>query len=125
MSTGSARQRRQRHALVYEGAPHDSQGVRIISGRWPGVGGHGRALCYCGEMSDPLPSAYARRNWHRLHKAKMAGLVPDLARDLALLCQEAEDKVVTGSDHYYEAVVPVETLRALLEEVARGGERRG
>jgi hypothetical protein len=29
----------------------------------------GRALCECGEMSEPLLSAAERKRWHRGHKA--------------------------------------------------------
>lgn len=53
------------HALVAEGAPHDTNGQRI------GVAGTGRALCECGTTSAELPSSTARHQWHRNHKAEI------------------------------------------------------
>jgi hypothetical protein len=58
-----------RHGLQFEGAPHDSLGRRIVSRQ--GVGGAGRGKCACGELSELLPSAYARKRWHREHKEEV------------------------------------------------------
>lgn len=62
------------HGLVAEGAAFDDRGVRV---RWNSVGGTGRARCACGEESAVLPSASARKRWHRQHKAEVSrpGLV--------------------------------------------------
>lgn len=55
------------HALLFEGAPFDRYGRRI----WRGTSGPGRGKCSCGETSEDLPSGYARRRWHRGHKAEI------------------------------------------------------
>lgn len=54
------------HGLLAEGAGFREDGVRL---RPYTVGGPGRARCACGAMSDELPSAAARKRWHRVHKA--------------------------------------------------------
>jgi hypothetical protein len=57
------------HGLWSEGWP-----VIATPGQGPGwrPGSHrgdiGRALCECGEMSEPLLSAAERKRWHREHK---------------------------------------------------------
>lgn len=33
----------------------------------------GVAVCWCGAISDPLPSDAARKRWHRDHKANLMG----------------------------------------------------
>lgn len=61
------------HGLWCEGAPHDENGKRILHGRgYQGVGGEGRAACRCGALSEVLPSAYKRKQWHAVHKAEVA-----------------------------------------------------
>lgn len=58
----------QRHTLKFEGAPFDDRGNRIVLGRWAGVGGVGRAMCSCGELSQDFSSSSQRQGWHRRHK---------------------------------------------------------
>lgn len=63
------------HGLLFEGAPHDEKGHRIVYGRagsYQGVGGEGRGKCRCGKLSEVLPSAYKRKAWHKLHKAEVS-----------------------------------------------------
>lgn len=60
------------HTLTGEGAPHDEHGSRISRGTYAAQAGRGR--CSCGELSDVLPSGYARKQWHRAHKAEKAGV---------------------------------------------------
>lgn len=58
------------HYLLNEGAPFNIYKNRITNGaRYITSAGEGRALCSCGQLSDAFPSAYARRNWHKIHKA--------------------------------------------------------
>lgn len=63
------------HTLRAEGAPHvvDETGevVRVYRA-WGSVGGFGRGLCSCGELSPLLDSAHKRKQWHREHKAEVA-----------------------------------------------------
>lgn len=59
------------HRLMREGAPYDDGGNERGGGDL-GVRGPGRALCTCGELSNILPSAAARKRWHKDHKAKHA-----------------------------------------------------
>lgn len=54
------------HTLRHEGAPHDTTGRRI--GSYWRTGSTGAARCSCGQQSDDLPSAAARKAWHRQHK---------------------------------------------------------
>jgi hypothetical protein len=54
------------HTLEWEGAPHDKRGHRLF-GEGRGAVGYGK--CFCGVLSpDELPSAAARKRWHRQHK---------------------------------------------------------
>ena len=53
------------HTLRSEGAPHREDRSRI---GWNGTAGKGRGLCSCGALSDVLPSASQRKQWHREHK---------------------------------------------------------
>lgn len=56
------------HKLSSEGAPFSAKGRR--TGRIQSTGGTGWAKCHCGALSETaLPSAAARRRWHRQHKA--------------------------------------------------------
>lgn len=57
--------RRFAHTLWNEGAPFSADRRRLNPG---GVGGEGRAVCSCGELSPVLPSSVQRRAWHRRHK---------------------------------------------------------
>lgn len=60
------------HTLRSEGAPFDENGNHIYpNGPRGGVSGTGRAKCSCGEVSEPLPSAYKRKAWHRGHKVEI------------------------------------------------------
>lgn len=63
------------HALRNEGAPfvvsETGDVVRVHLG-YGGVGGFGRGVCTCGEMSDLLDSAGQRRRWHKAHKMAVA-----------------------------------------------------
>lgn len=53
------------HGLLGEGAAFDDNGQRLHAH----TGNRGRAKCSCGALSEPLPSGYARRIWHRdVHK---------------------------------------------------------
>lgn len=54
------------HTLIDEGAAHDANGRRPYGLSRRGDG-HGR--CSCGALSERLPSANARKRWHRDHKA--------------------------------------------------------
>lgn len=56
------------HTLRFEGAPHDDRGARTNGF---GASGTGRAACACGELSDVLSTAAARKAWHRTHKEEM------------------------------------------------------
>ena len=69
-----------RHGLAAEGAAFtdepdpDWPPRQWWRGQWwwvncGGVSGVGRGLCSCGAASDALPSAAARKAWHRKHKA--------------------------------------------------------
>lgn len=68
--------------LVRGGGPHDENREPVIRYRgadWTYHGikgfstdGAGRALCACGELSEPLPSRQKRRLWQREHKAANA-----------------------------------------------------
>lgn len=60
------------HGLMYEGAPHDASGRKIIK-HYGGVSGTGRAKCACGALSPSLPSAYKRKEWHRDHRRGLVG----------------------------------------------------
>lgn len=51
------------HGLRHEGRHRTSAGY-VAGGMAPGK-------CSCGEKSDPLPSAAARKRWHRDHKDKV------------------------------------------------------
>lgn len=55
------------HKLRGEGAPYNESGAPVRIASWS-VGGEGRAKCECGDLSEVLPSAAARKRWHRLHK---------------------------------------------------------
>lgn len=50
-------------------------GLRHEGRYWTGFryasGGAAPGVCECGEKSDPLPSAAARKRWHAEHKKKM------------------------------------------------------
>lgn len=46
--------------------------------RWLGGAGHG--ICSCGVLSPHLRSYYARRRWHRRHKARVALAQPEPAQ---------------------------------------------
>jgi hypothetical protein len=62
------------HGLMYEGAPHDASGRRVIRNFLAGgVSGIGRAKCACGALSASLPSAYKRKEWHRDHRRGLVG----------------------------------------------------
>lgn len=63
------------HRLMHNGAPHNNKGERldlhnqVVTVTYnTGASGEGRALCECGELSDPLPSRNKRAAWHRKHK---------------------------------------------------------
>lgn len=73
------------HGLRSEGAAHYSPGCQehpcstwfhIDDGRrvnyWT-TAGQGHAVCRCGAYSTHLPSAAARKRWHRAHKAEVTG----------------------------------------------------
>lgn len=61
------------HTLCYEGAPHNEHGdVDIAWGGYISRGGEGRAKCSCGQLSEVLPSAKQRQQWHREHKAEVS-----------------------------------------------------
>lgn len=61
------------HPLMNEGAAFDDDGNRKTFGLFVlGVAGEGRAKCFCGEMSEVLPSASQRKAWHRQHKADVS-----------------------------------------------------
>lgn len=60
------------HTLIAEGWAHDDNGEPAH-----GRSGEGRAKCSCGDLSDPLPSASARKMWHRDHKAAKAASLRD------------------------------------------------
>lgn len=60
------------HGLISEGAPHDDAGVYSGGGGIIRTSGPGRAKCECGALSEYLPSANARKQWHRDHKAQIA-----------------------------------------------------
>lgn len=56
------------HELRMEGAPFNDAGVW----NWPyRRTGPGRGLCSCGDLSEELPSAAARKRWHRAHKEQV------------------------------------------------------
>lgn len=59
------------HGLVMEGRAHvvNIRGEVVPEWGFSGVGGLGRGLCSCGELSPLLPSAGRRKAWHRQHKA--------------------------------------------------------
>ena len=61
------------HSLQNEGAAFVVNEERRVVRAWPGRGisGRGRGLCSCGALSEMLDSGYARRNWHREHKAEV------------------------------------------------------
>jgi hypothetical protein len=61
------------HSLEREGAAYvvDDRG-RVVRQAMNTVGGYGRALCSCGQMSDMLGSGAARKAWHREHKAEVS-----------------------------------------------------
>jgi hypothetical protein len=63
------------HQLKHEGAGYllTPQGLPVRINQWGGTGGLGRALCSCGVYSDDLPSGLRRKQWHRKHKAEVAG----------------------------------------------------
>jgi hypothetical protein len=59
-------------------------GHGLIQEGWPFIGTHlqaryrsgpGMAKCECGSMSDVLPSASARKRWHRQHKEDLLRLM--------------------------------------------------
>jgi hypothetical protein len=57
--------------VVGHGMPFEGRGLS-----WSAAGncfvvdaGSTQTRCECGEWSPPLPSVYARRKWHRAHKA--------------------------------------------------------
>ncbi|GGM52333.1 hypothetical protein ACFFX1_55625 [Dactylosporangium sucinum] len=60
------------HALWYEGAAHDDDGHLIESAGRIVRSGPGRGKCECGALSWVLPSATARKAWHRQHKTEVA-----------------------------------------------------
>lgn len=51
------------HGLLHEGRVHSS-------GYWVG-GAPGIGECSCGKKSEELPTAAARRRWHKAHKAEV------------------------------------------------------
>lgn len=67
------------HALVAEGAAFlldplkDERPYRVM---WNTVGGRGRGLCSCGEMSEVLDSGAQRKTWHRGHKLEKIAAPP-------------------------------------------------
>ena len=56
------------HTLVGAGAPFDAQGRYL---HWEGTRGTGHGKCSCGELSEVLPTAAARKQWHRDHKDRV------------------------------------------------------
>lgn len=66
------------HELRYEGAAFEP-GLDLDLDRrypfrvhWNSVRGRGFGLCSCGAQSPVVDSGYARKAWHRAHKAEMA-----------------------------------------------------
>jgi hypothetical protein len=61
------------HTLPNEGKLRDASG-------WLAPYVEGPARCSCGDWSPRLPSAYARKKWHREHKDKIRSHreVPDV-----------------------------------------------
>lgn len=60
------------HTLRNEGAPFvvSETGTTVrVWNDYGGIGGYGRGLCSCGEMSDLFDSAHQRKRWHSEHKA--------------------------------------------------------
>lgn len=60
------------HTLVAEGAAHTQEGRRAIRNSWNTTSGVGRGLCSCGDTSEVLQTAAARKAWHRQHKHDVA-----------------------------------------------------
>lgn len=62
------------HGLVGEGAPHTATGKEITRGWLRARAGDGHGKCSCGAVSEEsLPSANARKRWHRDHKQRVVG----------------------------------------------------
>ena len=57
------------HSLVGEGAAFTPAGERVL---WNSTSGVGHAFCSCGERSEALLSAAARKRWHRQHKTDVS-----------------------------------------------------
>lgn len=68
------------HGLRHEGRHWTAAGY-VSGGMAPGV-------CECGEKSAPLPSAAARKRWHRDHKAEIRRPVTPVSHP-ARLAEEA------------------------------------
>jgi hypothetical protein len=58
------------HTLIGGGAPHLSNGVRIMR-MYGGTFGGGHGKCSCGALSGDLPSSTKRKAWHRTHKEQV------------------------------------------------------
>jgi hypothetical protein len=54
------------HSLLHEGRYWD--GLTFVAG------GMAPGRCSCGQASEGLPSAAARKRWHREHKAKIESM---------------------------------------------------
>ena len=63
------------HGLVAEGAPFHGLGCSTSPCPTDYMGrlGSGHGKCRCGAFSPHLPSTYARKAWHRQHKAEILG----------------------------------------------------
>jgi hypothetical protein len=59
------------HTLRHEGGAHFSAGDR----KWHDTG-VGCGKCSCGALSEVLTSDYARKRWHREHKAAVLAESP-------------------------------------------------
>ena len=59
------------HTLRLEGAPYDEDGRLLTNGWNASPRGAGCGKCSCGALSDVLPSANARKQWHRDHKDRV------------------------------------------------------
>ena len=64
------------HTIEINGAPHASDGSRIVLAR--GAHATGRGKCSCLAMSSVLETGAARRSWHRTHKAALILAGPTL-----------------------------------------------
>jgi len=66
------------HTLWFEGRGHNADGEPRYGLR--GYLGYDRGKCSCGVLSEPLPSAAARKRWHREHKQEVLKEAEQIAR---------------------------------------------